>query len=62
MGLGSKFAAASDKDDEESATASFKLSGSDKFISTGEFKMSVIFWTELQLYLIIKMLDFGLMN
>lgn len=42
MGLGSKFAAASDKDDEESATASFKLSGSDKFISTGEFRMSDI--------------------
>ncbi|XP_063422205.1 histone-lysine N-methyltransferase EHMT2-like isoform X2 [Mytilus trossulus] len=39
MGLGSKFAAASDKDDEESATASFKLSGSDKFISTGGISM-----------------------
>ena len=41
MGLGPKTSVLSDKDDEDSATASYKLSASDKTITNGMFVVFV---------------------
>lgn len=39
MGLGLKSSLLTDKEDEDAATASFKLSGSDKTITNGKGKI-----------------------